>query len=297
MRQFYKGRYSNWTATFYSDDSCKRVLKIGPDQHRSNLKYSASSRSVENSIDLPKLVPSNFIAGEFHPRIWRGEDTPTLAESGFQKEFVATVRISRIIFARLRELFTHIEPDHTNDGVYGIQGRELLILACTEVESAWKSVMKSNGYSAVDDRWKTQDYFTLNRQMRLNEWCVKLSAHPQYGVIRPFENWAATSPTQSIRWYDVYNAVKHDRESSLPKATFRWVIESTAALFVMIVAQFGEEHVDRLSAVQPDEFVTDSTPQWDLSELYIPPYVLAAPNQQPGSRMAIRHGFRKDCKF
>ena len=278
MRTFYRNSLWGGVGTYFSDSekSVKEYLERvqPPDQHqKSSVRYAAKHITAIHFQDLTPLVQSKYIPGDFHPRIWRGNDSPLVTESSLQKEFVASVRISRNIFSRLRELFLHVEADHANDCVYGIQERELLILACTEVESAWKSVLMSNGYEGTSDRWKTTDYVKLKRPMKLNEWSVKLSAHPDYGQIKPFEAWDDSRPTQSLAWYDAYNAVKHDRESSLNKATLQSVIEASAALFVMVVAQFGIDHLDTLSVMQADEFAIESVPKWEMEELYILPFM------------------------
>lgn len=217
-------------------------------------------------------VPTTFHSGEFCPRIWRGDESPLPADAGFLGESVSTVRVVRLLLDRLAELFTYIEPSRPNDTTFGIAQRELLILACTEVETALRSILIANNATARGGghRWTTADYYRLFSPLRLAEWSVTLLAHTGYGVISPFASWEVARPTASLAWYDAYNAVKHDREANLPRATFANVVEAMAAVYVMAAAQFGPSTLPAHGA-HPEGFRLHSTPDWALDERYIRP--------------------------
>lgn len=217
------------------------------------------------------FVESPYFSGEFHPRIWRGPESPSPDDAGLRQEWITSVRIGRQLFGRLRELFSFVEPHSNNSATHGMQQRELLMLACTEVESAWKSILKANGISKKNDRWTTSDFARLIAPMRIAEWTVSISAHQGFGAFAPFGSWTKDQPTQSLPWYDAYNAVKHDRENAIEHATFANVVHAMGALFVMTVAQFGIRHLETESPFHPDEFRLISTPAWNLNELYISP--------------------------
>lgn len=219
------------------------------------------------------VVASPFYAGEFHPRIWRNQESPTPLDAGLRGEWISSVRATRMLYARLRDLFRCIEPARTQDATFGFEQRELLMLASTEVESAWKSTLVANGASPLcgkPDRWTTVDYVRLLRPMRLAEWSVSLSSHPDYGLLAPFAGWNSAAATTSLPWYDAYNSVKHDREKKLGLASFAAALNATAAAFVMTVAQFGDQHLDG-APFHVDEFRVETAPQWDLPELYVRP--------------------------
>jgi hypothetical protein len=218
------------------------------------------------------VVESPFFSGEFHPRIWRGEESPKSVDAGLGREWISTVRATRMLYARLRDVFRCIEPVKRQDSTFGHEQRELLMLASTEVESAWKSVLVANGASPRrgPDRWTTEDYVRLLVPMRLAEWSVSLSAHPDYGKIAPFASWNASKPTTSLTWYDAYNAVKHDRENELALATLGSAVDATAAAFIMTIAQFGDHHLGD-DYFHADEFRVESAPKWDPMEAYIRP--------------------------
>lgn len=96
------------------------------------------------------------------------------------------------------------------------------MLACTEVESAWKGVLVANEYSSLkNDRFSTNDYCRLNTALKLDEWELGLTMFSSYGTIAPFRGWEASRPTQSLPWYEAYNETKHDRETSLHRANWK----------------------------------------------------------------------------
>lgn len=221
-------------------------------------------------------VPTTLEPGDYHPRVWRGQESPTPEEAKYRSEWISCVRAGRSLFFKLRELFHHTEPSCKS--AYGQATRELLILACTEVESAWRSVLKVNQYSAgnPNGRWTTSDYVKLLQPMHLNEWVVKLSSHPDYGDIAPFKDWSAASPTPSLPWYDAYNATKHAREEQLFRATLETVVDACAAVFIMTLAQFGDGHLAK-EILHPDEFRVEREPGWPLDEQYIAPGLMIDP--------------------
>lgn len=220
-----------------------------------------------------KEVLSPFESGEFHPRIWRGNESPDPSEAGVWEAYVSAVRVSRMLFSRLRELFLFVEPNAVNDEVFGYAQRELIMLACTEVESAWKATLRANGASPIrgDDQWTTRDYVRLLAPMRLDEWTVSLSNHPSYAHLQPFQGWDPNKPSASLSWYDAYNKIKHDRETEIHLATLSNVINAMGAVYTMTIAQFGREHLEETHAFHPDEFQERQRPQWGLEELYIRP--------------------------
>ena len=94
--------------------------------------------------------------------------------------------------------------------MYGHKIRELLLLACMEVESSWTAVLKINEYGK--GRLTTQDYVKLLSPMYLDRYWVNLPSY-KYPSIKPFEGWDAEDPKPSpCHWYHAYNQTKHDRE-------------------------------------------------------------------------------------
>lgn len=226
----------------------------------------------------------NLQLGCYFPRIWRGifesEDAvcynPIDARTVYRGSFIGSNVAISSIFDSVKKLFLYIEPSRENLPAFGHKIRETLILACTEVESSWRSVLEANGKRK--DRYTTKDYHQLVEPLRLKDWKVELEDYPELGNFSPFDSWDESMPTQSLQWYDGYNAVKHHREGNFQDANLNSLINAAAALHVMQSAQFGPEIYDRFFGNERSPFFTTSAPAHDISDLY-------APDLVGGSRM------------
>ncbi|MCU1731077.1 MULTISPECIES: hypothetical protein [unclassified Pseudomonas] len=209
-------------------------------------RWNFAARGIE--VDLNSVSELLTPIGFFNPRVWRGipkspgfggyegaVSSPPTYSSRMQATVAATS-----LFSSLAEFFRYIEPSSTNDQCFGHRARELLILACTEVESQWKSVLQQNmANPPVRFKPATKDYIKLVPVLRLKDWRVTLKNYFGYRTIAPFEHWDTAKPSQSLEWYSAYNAVKHDREGRFEQAQLRFVIEAMAAVHVMLAAQWG----------------------------------------------------------
>lgn len=227
--------------------------------------------------DWEKCRPT---AGVAHPRIWLGENTPQPKEL-FNREWLSALEAVSSLSSRLRELFRSVHPTPTNLDVFGYAWRELLILAATEVESSFRAILEANTFRAggkkADRRLTTADYFELCEPMRLREWEVELVDQPDAPRIAPFANWSRAEPTQSLPWYDAYNASKHNREAHFSRATARHAVTAVCAAYAMVLAQFGD--FDVRAALGLSEFRAFARPQFTSEEQYVPP--LQGINESP----------------
>jgi hypothetical protein len=209
---------------------------------------------------IPGRQPPQFVAtlqledawiqpGEYYPRMAM-QHAPFMQERFYlacsritipapDQRVVALSLVSLSSLAdEVKRLFGVIHPDPANFNAYGAESRNLLILCCTEVEAQWKGVLKANGYA--NSRPNTTDYVKLLRPMLLDEYEVTLPLYPWLTPIKPFHGWNPALPTQSLPWYDAYNAVKHDRENEFSRATLGHVITALCAIAAMVPAQYGE---------------------------------------------------------
>ena len=178
---------------------------------------------------------------------------------------------ANVLLERFRHVLRTVEPDPTNRQAFGHELRQLLILACTEVESAWKSILVDNKYSSPNgDRYTTNDYCKLRDALKLEEWEVQITMFRRYGSIAPFRGWDPGKPTDSLAWYADYNLTKHDRETNLRRATLENLISSVAGLYIMLAAQAGPEMLSRAPYAIGD-FHPMRLPQWGLADEYVPP--------------------------
>jgi hypothetical protein len=238
-------------------------------------------------------VDATMTPGHHFPRVYRGLERPPVDVAAR----TATMRAARSLFSRLRGIFQVVEPIHAHDSVHGHELRQLLILACTEVESSWRAVLSSNDYPQGDGRWSTNDYVKLASPMKLDHYTVTLATHPEYGEITPFDGWCTTNPTRSLPWYNAYNRTKHDREEQLHCASLLAVVLAMAAVHVMTVAQFGFDEVER-GHFHADEFNFERSPRW-LGDAYIRPLLLPDRPVVDGGRYAEwpREWVKGDCPF
>lgn len=214
--------------------------------------------------------------GEFYPRMARPYDHRLDDSPGWnpwassETAFIAIARSQLMVLTQqLERICQTVQPVEATFATFGHDIRNLLILACTEVESHWRGVLKANG--TVKDRYTTVDYLSLRLAFKLDEFAIEFPKYPWLAPLAPFAGWGSTGkPTQDLKWYDAYNAVKHDRETEFERATLRHAFEAVSACVIMIAAQFGMPglgHETQTTAF----FHLSHLPAWPPSESYILP--------------------------
>jgi hypothetical protein len=221
----------------------------------------------------PYRIVGGIRPGEYHPRVWRSElssagvtsmQSLTIEMCGLSAAANSAANAASLLFDRMRDLFRVVEPDPGQFAVYGHEIRHLLILACTEVEAAWRAVLEANTSASAPGRFTTNDYVRLLAPMRLAEWRVTLRRSTSPIALAPFAAWSVSNPTQTLPWYDAYNGTKHDREAHLARATLGTVLDAMAALYILLLAQFGG-----LSGRVHSDFGVERQPQWPPEEAYV----------------------------
>ncbi len=216
--------------------------------------------------------------GQYYPRIARPFDQhPNEAPGrnpgiGGETNVIAIARGQLAALTRqLDRICQAIQPVPSNFSAFGHDIRNLLILACTEVEAHWRGVLTANGMNK--ERYNTRDYVMLRRAMKLDEYSVTFPNYPWLEGIAPFGGWGSGGkPTQELEWYASYNAVKHNREAEFEKATLIHVLEALSACVVMMAAQFGlSDGLGQRSEVLAS-YKFSALPSWSPAEIYIFPY-------------------------
>lgn len=126
----------------------------------------------------------------------------------------------------LDETSRFVEP-RGQENVYSFEFAKILILSCTEIESVFKHICKVVANTSVGTM---ADYksIILNRFPRITE--AKVSVRRLGTSIYPFMGW----DTGKLSWWDAYQKVKHDRGMHFTDATYRNVLYSVAALYILI---------------------------------------------------------------
>ena len=218
---------------------------------------------------LHSVQTTELEEGYFYLRIWRGVCSP-LSDLASSQTVTNSVVACSLLVSKLLNIFSCVQPDAQNTNTYGHEIRDLLLLACMEVESAFAAVLKVNKYQGPS-RLSTNDYVKLREAMWLSNYKIKLLSYPDFPEFAPFENWDKSKPSQSLKWWDAYNSIKHDRENNFSLSTLENAIHAVGAAVVMIQAQFGDVMQDSYIGVNiASEFRVDFlTPPPD-KEFYIP---------------------------
>jgi hypothetical protein len=226
--------------------------------------------------------------GKYFPRMARPSSTRPKCSPGRNPDQSTAARNIRTtstgqlhaLIQELQKICRVVHPIEHNFSAYGHQIRNIIVMACTEVEAQWKNILVANGQKA-DNR---VDYIKLSLPMKLREYRVGLPWYPWLDPIAPFENWVPPrcGEKQRLPWYDAYNAVKHDREKNFCEAKLIHALESVTGCFVMLCAQYGWDLARRAEAAADAFFLIDidAAPKWRPSEIYVPPYG-ETPQAQP----------------
>lgn len=182
---------------------------------------------------------SEYVPGTVYKRIYRPPVSGSFSRAiDYGKRSQSLVAL-RILLDKLATIFQTIEPVNANRETFGHLVRELLLIACMEVEASWSAVLRENGYPGT--RFNTTDYVKLLEPMLLDGYQLSLTSYHDFPAFCPFESWDRSAATQSLPWYDSYNKTKHDRETKLSCATLENAVKAVGAAVVMFYAQFGYE--------------------------------------------------------
>lgn len=221
---------------------------------------------------------------ERHPRVYRrttSSEPPLLGQRAYPEVWRLSRTSLKNLCIDMGDIFRRVEPDQLNaDSIYGHEIRNLLALACMEVESSWRAVLRANHYvpsttkPGAAPRYTTMDYVKLAGPLRLSEYFVQLAGYSGVEPFAPFAGWDSARPTESLPWYDAYNETKHDREANFKSATLLRMIHALGAAHVMMYAQFGQCAGVGVGSIDRNDFYPVRQPTWPIEERYVPPGVL-----------------------
>ncbi|MEH0667911.1 hypothetical protein H4F04_18740 [Vibrio scophthalmi] len=221
------------------------------------------------SADVSEFHESCYRPGTFFPRINRDSSNLYLHQIS-STSFVDEVRAFYNVIDTMEDIFKVVEPTRENLKTYGHRIREVLTIACTEVEYLFLQALKSNGYKDKS-QYKTTDFVSLLNVYKLSEYEVELKMHPKLGRIKPFELWDENKPTQSLFWYSAYNASKHDRGGSFDQASIEAMVNAIAAIHILLEAQYGSKIFDKPLYSQYEScFHTRKSPTWNVKDMLAP---------------------------
>lgn len=245
------GNYVNGDKKVISKDSIKYFL------------YNHAETISTNIIEMANVQ----YPGSYYPRIYR----ENIFFNYVNEQFLQDVRAYQNIQSSLDILFNYIEPSEKNLSAYGHKIRELLILACTEVECLLVKTLTENGYKKKK-RYDTNDYVNCKDVLGLDKFEVMLIQYPNLKVFKPFHGWNSANSTQSLPWYNAYNAVKHDRSGNITNANLEHLLDAISAIHILLESQYSKNIFDRWNSLTEDRSIykTVLRPTWSCSEVFAP---------------------------
>jgi hypothetical protein len=235
---------------FFGKDKGLWVISAGltATEGRSGSRSSTLREWIDRSFGAVEVKEANCDVGHTIVGVWRPglyfseEVLQGLSATTFELRLAEQALL--LLIQRLDELLHFVEPSPGTLRTHSHKARELLILACTEVENAWKSYLRVAGSASFGKRdFTTNDYVKLLGPLYLAEYQVLLPRYADVPPIRPFHDWSADQPTKSLPWYDAYNKTKHDRSSHFTDATLWNCLQSVAANLVLFSVRFGPFHL------------------------------------------------------
>src|SRR5262249_43052612 len=136
------------------------------------------------------------------------------------------------LIQELDQICRVVHPSGNNLDAYGHAIRNILLLACMEVEAHWKLLLCENAYAVQERNFNTKHYIKLLEPMKLDEFTVALNHYPWLEPICPFRRWAEPNTSRTLGWYSAYNDTKHDRERHFAEATLGRALTAVTACFV-----------------------------------------------------------------
>jgi hypothetical protein len=250
-------------------------------RHEGETIWDAIRRQATGWFEPPGTNPfhqSAFRPEQFYPRMARptneDNDEPLGSNPGAadDAEFIAMARGQlRTLTRQLDRICQTIHPAEETLSVYGHEIRNLLILACTEVEMHWRGILHANGIARA--RYDTHSYVKLQSAMKLDQFTVRFPNFPWLPTVCPFGGWGSSGkPTQDLAWYDAYNATKHNREREFARATLAHAFQAISACVVMMAAEFGMAAGLDEDAELNSFFQLASVPAWPLGDVYLQPH-------------------------
>lgn len=141
-----------------------------------------------------------------------------------------------ILVQKLQELLLYVEPSSDGLKAYSHKARELLFLACSDLECSLKKYNFGKNKS-------TQNYVELLKYIDLSKYKLSLVGYANPYKCCPFENWKEIEPTKSIYWYDSYNKIKHNIDENFHLATLENCINAIAANIILFAVRYSPRYL------------------------------------------------------
>lgn len=133
-----------------------------------------------------------------------------------------------ILIQRLQDILMFIEPSECGLKAYSHKLRELLILACTDLECAFK-------FYKLGKNERLTDYKQILKVVDLSKYKIALASYSVKYESSPFKDWK----TKKLDWYDAYNKTKHNRNDAFNLATLENCLNAVCANIIMFCVRYS----------------------------------------------------------
>jgi hypothetical protein len=226
---------------FYGRDTLN-IISVGLtvlEKKQGNLQDWVVNNFGAQNIENMDLEIGHTIDGIWRPCLYF-QDEIYVGLNVTKYEQRSTEQALRLLISKLDDILEYIEPNGPGLDAFSHKTRELLILACTEVENQWMALLKKGNSTPINGRmFTTQDYVKLNSVAFLNEFNIEMRNYNTVNVLKPFDHWESTNPTTSLIWYDAYNKTKHDRDNEFSSASLKNVLDAVAANIILFCVRFS----------------------------------------------------------
>ena len=114
------------------------------------------------------------------------------------------------------------------ENVHSFEFAKILILACTEIEVLFKYLCKTIKPSETTGNIGRYKEVILTAYPKIT--CAEVNITRWGKVISPFSGW----DSGSLKWWQEYNDVKHNRSLNFAKASYENAAFSLAALYILV---------------------------------------------------------------
>lgn len=245
-----------------------------------NLNYGQSFSSIYRPLFTDKYLKDFSIPfQEGKPARDFYEDLPITAPN----EYSNLLRQIEIILDDLDSIFKVVSPHKKQYSVYGHAIRNVIMLACTELDSRMQHILTNNAVRPIGKYFQMKDYHKLKGTLRLDEYSLSFYRYGDLGIYSPFCKW---EKNEELFWYKAYNNVKHNREDKFTDAKLYNAINAIMALCIIAISQYGyrndlwNERIGKIIKVEKE-------PIWDLEDFYL---------ARPDKRDNIHYPFPNDTE-
>ena len=196
----------------------------------------------------------------------------TLDETGdFAGVYLDRIRNILHLYEKLVEFGRIVDLAPGNLEVHGNATRDLLVLACFEVEALFKLLIYEDFQTA---RGNISVYWRVSESAKLPDYSVSFRDMHSIGPLTPFSGWGnGETKYVPLPWYQSYNSIKHNSIEGNGPATLANILEAIAECYVLLSAlnmpTFQQQgNNKRLMDTFRGSFEMVSAAQWTAGEHY-----------------------------